>query len=99
MERQRLASIRVQPDAPVAVAAAATSGQPVSIASSLEEILRRPHVHYPCAVLIVAAFSHADGSFPNMHPHVHHRDTREQVSRVEEGKLRSRRTRYHAVPW
>ena len=46
-ERRRLGSTRVQADAAVAVAAAALSGQPVTNVISLEDLLRRPHVHYP----------------------------------------------------
>lgn len=46
-EKQRLASIRLQPTEPLAQAAAAASGQPVKDVISLEDILRRPHVHYP----------------------------------------------------
>lgn len=48
-EAKRLANTRVQPEAPVAMAAAAKSGQPLTKVVSLEEILRRSHVHYPCA--------------------------------------------------
>ena len=46
-ERSRLATTRVKPDSPVAVAACDLSGQGTSAPMlSLEEILRRPHVHY-----------------------------------------------------
>lgn len=47
MERQRLASVRLPPADPLVQAASVTSGQPVTGVISLEEVLRRPHVHYP----------------------------------------------------
>jgi tRNA uridine 5-carboxymethylaminomethyl modification enzyme len=47
VEKQRLASIRLPPADPLVQAASATSGQPVTGVISLEEVLRRPHVHYP----------------------------------------------------
>ncbi|GBF99077.1 tRNA uridine 5-carboxymethylaminomethyl modification enzyme [Raphidocelis subcapitata] len=46
-EKRRLAATRVSEDSPVARAAAEASGQAVARASTLEELLRRPHVHYP----------------------------------------------------
>lgn len=46
-EKQRLGSIRLPPADPLVQAAAATSGQPVSGVISLEDVLRRPRVHYP----------------------------------------------------
>lgn len=46
-EKQRLANTRVQPSSTVALETALLSKQPVSNVISLEEILRRPHVHYP----------------------------------------------------
>jgi len=46
-EKRRLAVTRVSEDSPVALAAAAASGQAVPRACTLEELLRRPHVHYP----------------------------------------------------
>ena len=45
-EKQRLASVRVRETSNVARAAEALSGQAVSAAPTLEELLRRPHVHY-----------------------------------------------------
>ena len=45
-EKQRLASVRVRETSDVARAAEALSGQAVSAAATLEELLRRPHVHY-----------------------------------------------------
>jgi tRNA U34 5-carboxymethylaminomethyl modifying enzyme MnmG/GidA len=47
-EKERLANTRVQPSSTVALETALLSKQPVSNVISLEEILRRPHVHYPC---------------------------------------------------
>jgi tRNA uridine 5-carboxymethylaminomethyl modification enzyme len=46
-EKKRLAATRVAEGSPVALAAAAASGQAVPRACTLEELLRRPHVHYP----------------------------------------------------
>lgn len=46
-EKARLASTRVAEDSPVAAAAAAACAQPVVRSTTLEELLRRPHVHYP----------------------------------------------------
>lgn len=46
-ESRRLAAIRVHPTHPLAVDAATISGQNVPGHASLEELLRRPHVHYP----------------------------------------------------
>ena len=46
-ETRRLAAIRVQPTHPLAVDAAAQSGQNVPSNVTLEDLLRRPHVHYP----------------------------------------------------
>ena len=45
-EKRRLASVRVREVSELAVAAGVISGQAVSAASTLEELLRRPHVHY-----------------------------------------------------
>ena len=45
-ELARLGSVRLQPDAAFAAAAAEASGQHVSSPATLEELLRRPHVHY-----------------------------------------------------
>lgn len=45
-DKARLAATRVRPDAPVAQAAAALSGHAVTNSPTLEELLRRPHVHY-----------------------------------------------------
>jgi hypothetical protein len=47
VEKQRLASVRLPPADPLVLAASVTSGQPVTGVISLEEVLRRPHVHYP----------------------------------------------------
>jgi hypothetical protein len=45
-EASRLAATRVPETHPAAEAAVKLSGQPVVRASTLEELLRRPHVHY-----------------------------------------------------
>lgn len=45
-EKERLAKTRVRDDSPVARAAEAVSGQGVPELATLEELLRRPHVHY-----------------------------------------------------
>lgn len=45
-EKRRLAATRVAEGAPVARAAAEASGQAVARAATLEELLKRPHVHY-----------------------------------------------------
>lgn len=45
-EISRLNSVRLQPDHPLALAAAELSGQKVPAALSLADLLRRPHVHY-----------------------------------------------------
>jgi tRNA uridine 5-carboxymethylaminomethyl modification enzyme len=45
-EEARLASVRVQPDSEVAMAAAEVSGQAVPSLITLAELLRRPHIHY-----------------------------------------------------
>lgn len=78
-EKQRLASFRVQPDTPVAQAAATVSGQPVTGVISLEDILRRPHVHYPCVSSSSGCyyFCPPDGPWISLHeilrrPHVHY---------------------------
>ena len=47
-EKQRLASTRVAPDSAVALAAAEASGQRVPHHTTLDDLLRRPHVHYQC---------------------------------------------------
>jgi hypothetical protein len=46
-ESARLSSVRVPESAPVCAEAATLSSQPVIRATTLEELLRRPHVHYP----------------------------------------------------
>ncbi len=46
-EKQRLATTRIQPTHPFATEAAQHSGQNVPGPATLEELLRRPHVHYP----------------------------------------------------
>lgn len=45
-EQERLANTRVQPDCALSVQANQISQQQMSTASSLADILRRPHVHY-----------------------------------------------------
>lgn len=48
VEKQRLASVRVRKDSGLAQEAGLISGQQVPSIASLEELLRRPHVHYKC---------------------------------------------------
>ena len=45
-EQERLANTRVQPDCALSLQANEISQQRMSTASSLADILRRPHVHY-----------------------------------------------------
>ena len=45
-ERERLVSVRVKEDCALAAEVASISGQQVPGAATLEELLRRPHVHY-----------------------------------------------------
>lgn len=45
-EKERLAGVRVREDSTLAQEAAQISGQQVPGIASLEELLRRPHVHY-----------------------------------------------------
>lgn len=45
-EKERLAAVRVREDSELALQAAAISGQQVPATATLEELLRRPHVHY-----------------------------------------------------
>ena len=45
-EKVRLASVRVKEDCALAAEVASVSGQQVPGAATLEELLRRPHVHY-----------------------------------------------------
>ncbi len=45
-EQERLANTRVQPDCALSLQANEISQQHMSTASSLADILRRPHVHY-----------------------------------------------------
>ena len=47
-EKQRLETTRVAPDSAVALAAAEASGQRVPQHTTLDDLLRRPHVHYQC---------------------------------------------------
>ena len=47
VEKERLAAVRVREDSSLAQEAAEKSGQQVPSIASLEELLRRPHVHYP----------------------------------------------------
>ena len=49
-ERARLAATRVRPGDAAALAVEAVYGQPVHAGTSLEELLRRPHVHYQYAL-------------------------------------------------
>ena len=46
MERKRLLSSRIVEGSPCALAAEVASGQKVARSQTLEDILRRPHVHY-----------------------------------------------------
>jgi tRNA U34 5-carboxymethylaminomethyl modifying enzyme MnmG/GidA len=46
VEMERLRSVRVRGDSSLAQEAASISGQQVPQAVTLEELLRRPHVHY-----------------------------------------------------
>lgn len=45
-ERRRLVAQRVLDDHPAATAVVEASGQRVGRSSTLEELLRRPHIHY-----------------------------------------------------
>lgn len=45
-ERQRLGTVRVPEGSALAAAVESVSGQSVPRSTSLEEFLRRPHVHY-----------------------------------------------------
>ena len=56
-EKQRLASMRVKEDSALAAEVASISGQQVPGAATLEELLRRPHVHYRYAGLISLSLS------------------------------------------
>ena len=49
-EKARLASVRVKEDSALAAEVASVSGQQVPGAATLEELLRRPHVHYRQAI-------------------------------------------------
>lgn len=53
-EKARLAGVRVREDSGLAAEAAAISGQAVPGAATLEELLRRPHVHFRCARPLLA---------------------------------------------
>lgn len=46
MEKERLLTVRVAENSPVAQAAACVSGQNIAGAPTLADLLRRPHVHY-----------------------------------------------------
>lgn len=48
-EKERLAGLRVKEGCALTQEVASVSGQQVSGAVTLEELLRRPHVHYRCA--------------------------------------------------
>ena len=50
-ERTRLSSVRVKEDSELAAEVASISGQQVPAAATLEELLRRPHVHYRSSAL------------------------------------------------
>ena len=50
-ERERLLSVRVKEDSALAAEVASISGQQVPAAATLEELLRRPHVHYRSAAM------------------------------------------------
>ena len=50
-ERERLSSVRVKEDSALAAEVASISGQQVPAAATLEELLRRPHVHYRSAAM------------------------------------------------
>ena len=72
-ERARLAATRVRPGDAAALAVEAVYGQPVHGGTSLEELLRRPHVHYqyapqsalqlPCVLLQDMGWSVRAGQF------------------------------------
>lgn len=47
-EKQRLAAQRVLDDHPLALAAVEATGQRVGRSTTLEEMLRRPHLRYGC---------------------------------------------------
>lgn len=51
-EQIRLANTRVQPDCALALEANQISQQQMSTASSLADILRRPHIHYRFVALV-----------------------------------------------
>jgi hypothetical protein len=48
-EKLRLATTRVSETSDLAVAAAAVSGQQLLRSITLQELLRRPHIHHRCA--------------------------------------------------
>lgn len=49
-EKARLAATRISEASPLAAAVAEASGQAVQRAVTLEELLRRPHIHHPLLV-------------------------------------------------
>lgn len=49
-EKARLAATRVAEDSELAAAVAAASGQSLQRSQTLEELLRRPHIHHPLLV-------------------------------------------------
>jgi tRNA uridine 5-carboxymethylaminomethyl modification enzyme len=46
-EAARLSSVRVSESAPISMEVAQLSGQAGMKSSTLQELLRRPHIHYP----------------------------------------------------
>ena len=50
-EKTRLSSVRVKEDSALAAEVASISGQQLPAAATLEELLRRPHVHYRSAAM------------------------------------------------
>jgi tRNA uridine 5-carboxymethylaminomethyl modification enzyme len=52
-EQQRLSVLRVPETSPVAQQAEALGNQKVARSITLEELLRRPHIHYRCACVCV----------------------------------------------
>lgn len=47
-EHKRLARVRVPEGSPIANEASQVNGHAIVRATTLEELLRRPHVHYRC---------------------------------------------------
>lgn len=59
-ESVRLASKRVSKDSDVAVAVSTISGQPITSSITLQELLRRPHLHYrySCYPMVYLGMTH-----------------------------------------